>query len=137
MEASNCPTCGAPLPPTSEWCEFYGQYIQRPAAPVQKTEERVLPAWTQGISPEGFSNGSFDVKDIPAMSLSQALGLLERLPIPPRVNDPGNYCPPALGFGERNISRMEDGKYLLWPEDRSCSLEEAQKVVKQIYGVVT
>jgi len=68
------------------------------------------------------------------MPLSQALQMLKRLPIPPQVRDPGNYCPPALGFGERNISRMEDGAYFLWPEDRACSLNEAEMIVRQIYG---
>jgi hypothetical protein len=68
------------------------------------------------------------------MPLSQALQILKRLPIPPRVPDPASYCPPAVGFDERNISRMEDGRYFLWPEDRSCSLEEAVQVVLQIYG---
>ena len=69
------------------------------------------------------------------MPLSQALEILKNLPVPPQVEDPGNYCPPALGFGERHVSRMEDGVYFLWPENRLCSLEEARRVVLQIYGV--
>lgn len=93
-----------------------------------------MPAWTQGIASGGYSDGSFDVLEYPAMPLSQALQIVEKLPIPPRVQDPGNYCFPALGFGERQISRMEDGRYFLWPEDRVCSLEEARQVVLQIYG---
>ena len=97
-------------------------------------QERWLQAYTQGMSPEGYSDGNYDVVDYPAMPLSQALEMLKRLPVPPRVDDPGSYCPPAVGFGERQVSRMADGRYFLWPEDRTCSLEEARQVVLQIYG---
>jgi len=96
--------------------------------------EKWVPAWTQGIASGGYSDGSYDTVDYPAMPLSQALQMVETLPRPPYVDDPGSYCPPALGFGERNISRMEDGRYFLWPEDRPCTLEEAREWVLQIYG---
>ena len=68
------------------------------------------------------------------MPLSQALALLESMPVPPQVANPANYCPPALGFGERNISRLENGGYFLWPEDEDCSLEMARQVVELIYS---
>jgi hypothetical protein len=129
--ASRCPGCGAPVAPARERCTYCGQWMRVPDA---KDQEQWLPAWTQGIASGGYSNGCYDVLEYPAMPLSQALQIVEKLPIPPRVQDPGSYCPPALGFGERQISRMEDGRYFLWPEDRACSLEEAGQVVLQIYG---
>jgi hypothetical protein len=84
----------------------------------------------------GYSDGSFDVIEYPALPLSQALSILENLPVPPKVDDPGEYCPPALGFGERNVSRVDDGRYFLWPEDRFCTVEEARKILLEIYGQV-
>ena len=127
MGFSKCPGCGALVDPTVERCTYCGQVIAT-------AQERWLPAWTQGISSGGYSNGSYDVVEYPAMPLSQALQILRTLPIPPQVNDPGDYCPPALGFDERQISRLEDGRYFLWPEDRPCSLEQATQIVLQIYG---
>ena len=131
---SICPGCGASLDPLAERCGYCGQWNPGRAA---KAEERWLPAWTQGIAEGGYSNGNYDLVEYPAMPLSQALEMLNRLPVPPRVADPGNYCPPAIGFDERNISRLENGGYFLWPEDRACTLEEARQVVLQIYGVGT
>lgn len=128
----NCPGCGALIDPSAERCAYCGQWNQ---TPITMTQDRWLPAWTQGIASAGYSNGSYDIVDYPAMPLSQALEILKNLPVPPQVEDPGNYCPPALGFGERHVSRMEDGVYFLWPENRLCSLEEARRVVLQIYGV--
>ncbi len=133
--SSRCPGCGVPIEPTAKQCPYCGQFFQ----PQASSEERWLPAWTQGIADMasgGYSNGSYDVVDYPALPLSQALNILKTLPIPPRVPDPGNYCPPALGFGERNISRTEDGGYFLWPEDRFCTFEEARRILMQIYGRV-
>ena len=126
-----CPGCGAFIDPGTQRCAYCGQWVQ---AAGGAESERWLPAWTQGMADGGFSNGSYDVQKHPAMPLSQALQIVERLPVPPRVSDPGEYCPPAIGFDERQISRMEDGGYFLWPEDRPCSLEEARQVVLQIYG---
>ena len=126
-----CAGCGAAINPYQERCSYCGQWVQ---AALREGRDPWLPAWTQGIDSSGFSNGSYDVVDYPAMPLSQALHLVNRLPIPPRVPDPGNHCPPAIGFGERQISRMEDGSYFLWPEDRACSREEARQIVLQIYG---
>ncbi len=126
-----CPGCGAPVDPARERCPYCGQQLRAAGTGGQ---EPWLPAWTQGIASGGYSDGSYETVDYPAMPLSQALQFVENLPIPPRVPDPDNYCPPALGFGERQISRMEDGRYFLWPEDRDCSLEEARQVVLQIYG---
>ena len=97
-------------------------------------QERWLPGWTQGIAESGVANGSFDLVEYPNMPLSQALEMLNRLPIPPKVPDPGNYCLPSLGFDERSVSRNEAGGYFLWPENRNCSLEEARRIVLQIYG---
>lgn len=129
MEASNCPSCGASVPVGRTTCSFCGQHF-RPG----RGEEARLPAWTQGISAEGYSDGNFDAVEYPAMPLSQALALLESMPVPPQVANPANYCPPALGFGERNISRLENGGYFLWPEDEDCSLEMARQVVELIYS---
>jgi hypothetical protein len=129
--APRCPGCGASLSPTTQRCPYCGQWLQ---APGVANQDPWLPAWTQGIARDGYSDGSFDAVEYPAMPLSQALQILERLPVPPRVQDPGEYCPPSLGFGERSISRTEDGRYFLWPEDRPCSLEQARQIVRQIYG---
>jgi hypothetical protein len=129
--ARRCSGCGASIDPAARRCSYCGQWNP---APNGGDPGRWIAAWTQGIASEGYSNGSYDVHAYPAMPLSQALQILETLPIPPRVPDPGSYCPPALGFGERNISRMDDGGYFLWPEDRACSLEEAKQVLLQIYG---
>jgi len=129
-----CSGCGASIKPASRQCSYCGSWIQRPSAAPQA--EKRLPAWTQGIASGGYSDGSYDTVDYPAMPLSQALQLVERLPIPPRVDDPGSYCPPALGFGERNVSRMEDGRYFLWPEDRPCTLEDAIQWVQLVFGAV-
>ena len=131
MATTVCSGCGAVLDPTLERCAYCGQV--NPSA-TEAAQERWLSAWTQGISQEGYSNGNYDLIEYPAMPLSQAMQILRRLPVPPRVKDPGNYCPPAIGFDERNISRREDGSYYLWPEDRACSLQEAEMVVRQIYG---
>ena len=131
MGSSKCSGCGTTIDIAVDRCPYCGEPNEAMATAAQ---ERWLPAWTQGVADGGFSNGSFDVVDYPAMPLSQALQILKTLPVPPHVKDPGEYCPPALGFDERNISRMEDGGYFLWPEDRPCSLEEAIQVVLQIYG---
>ena len=128
-----CPTCNKDYETGKRFCRHCGDaLVDRPE--TQQQSEVRLAAFVQGLSGDGHSDGSFDAVEYPAMPLSQALQILERLPIPPQVQDPGEYCPPALGFGERNISRTEDGRYFLWPEDRSCSFEEARQIVLQIYG---
>ena len=126
-----CAGCGASINPYQERCAYCGRWTSN--VPAQDRDPW-LPAWTQGLDSNGLSNGCYDIVDYPAMPLSQALYLLSKLPIPPRVPDPGDYCPPALGFGERMVSRMEDGSYFLWPENRECSREEARQIVLQIYG---
>ncbi len=147
MKTSNCPACSAPLHPQAESCEYCGQYIQRQAQPGQPPAETSsdddwepveedglrLPAWTQGISDEGWANGSYDLKEYPTLHLAEANWILENMPIPPQGIDPSIYCQPALGFGERNISRNPDGSYFLWPEDRFCTLEEAKQVIQGFY----
>jgi hypothetical protein len=126
-----CAGCGAAINPYQERCAYCGQWNQ---AVLREQQDPWLPAWTQGIDSNGLSNGNYEVVQYPAMPLSQAIELLNKLPIPPRVPDPGSYCPPALGFGERQISRMDDGRYFLWPEDRACSGKEARRILLQIYG---
>ena len=126
-----CPGCGAAINPHEERCSYCGQWY-----PTASRTERDpwQPAWTQGLDSHGLSNGDYDVVEYPAMPLSQALSMLNRMPIPPRVPAPGDYCPPALGFGEWMVSRMEDGSYFLWPENRACTREEARQLILQIYG---
>jgi len=127
-----CPGCGMPIELTVKQCPYCSQIFQ----PQTPSEERWLPAWTQGIADMasgGYFTGSYDAIDYPALPLSQALHALKNLPIPPRASDPGDYCPLALGFGERNISRNDDGSYFLWPEDRSCAFDEARRILLQIY----
>ena len=131
MSSTKCEGCGNAIDISVERCPYCGALNQQLAAAA---EERWLPAWTQGIASGGFSNGSYDIVDYPAMPFSQALTILKTLPIPPKVPDPGEYCPPAIGFDERHVSRYDNGQYFLWPENRFCTLEEAIQVVKQIYG---
>ena len=131
-DALICPGCGAALALHAESCKYCGHANPQR---VKQAQERWLEAWTQGLAPGGYSNGNFELTEYPAMPLSQALEMLERLPIPPDVPDPGNYCYPTLGFDERCISRQLDGQYFLWPEDRFCTAEEARQVVLGIYGV--
>ena len=64
----------------------------------------------------------------------EALDILYNLPIPPATEDPGNYCPPVLGFGEQHVYRTEDGSYFLWPENKKCTLDEAKAFLKKIYS---
>ena len=130
-ETLRCPGCGAAINPYEERCSYCGLWHQAASHPQQ---DPWLPAWTQGLDGKGLSNGCYDVVEYPAMPMSQALDMVGRLPIPPRVPDPGDYCPPALGFGERMVSRMEDGSYFLWPENRECTREEARQIILQIYG---
>lgn len=92
-----------------------------------------LSGWTQGITSDRQSDGSFDAVDL-ILTYMEALDILYNLPIPPTTEDPGNYCPPTLGFGEKNISRNEDGSYFLWPEDKTCTLDEAKAILKKIYS---
>ena len=130
-DLSKCPGCGAAINPYKDRCPYCGQWY-----PTASHSERDpwLPAWTQGLDGRGLSNGDYDIVEYPAMPLSQALDMLKKLPIPPRVPDPGDYCPPALGFGERMVSRMEDGSYFLWPENKECTREEGRQIILQIYG---
>lgn len=132
-----CPACNAPYEPDQKKCPYCGHYIHAPeTAPSfpQPTDEAKLPAWMQGISAEGQPNGSYDIKEYPPLTLAQSFELLNMLPIPPAGVDPGEYCPPGLGFGERNISRNADGSYFLWPQDKFCDLAEAQNVLRSIYA---
>jgi hypothetical protein len=126
-----CPGCGAAINPHEERCSYCGQWYPTASRPGG---DPWLPAWTQGLDSHGLSNGDYDVVKYPAMPLSQALSMLNKMPIPPRVPASGDYCPPALGFDEWMVSRMEDGRYFLWPEDRACTREEARQIILQIYG---
>jgi hypothetical protein len=135
VDTINCPGCGAPTPPGTQQCAYCGQYLRGANELPSSPQDKAVPqqAWTQGISPEGFSNGSYDNVNYTAMPFRQAVSILDNLPIPLQVADPGDYCPPSLGFGERTISRTEDGRYFLFPEDRHCTVEEAHKILLQIY----
>jgi hypothetical protein len=126
-----CPGCGAAINPHEERCSYCGLWNQ---AASRSEQDPWLPAWTQGLDSNGLSNGSYDIIEYPAMPMSLALSMLDKLPIPPRVPDPGEYCPPAIGFGERLVSRLEDGSYFLWPENRECTREEARQIILRIYG---
>lgn len=131
---SNCPACGASVPPQSNQCPYCGQYVvsTQPAAAPQDSGPR-LTGWLQGIGPDGRSNGSYDVTERP-FTYMEALDIVYNLPVPPRGRPPGDYCPPAIGFGDRNISRMENGDYFLWPEDRTCGQDEAKRILKEIFS---
>ena len=134
---SNCPACSAPIPPRSEQCPYCGHYIvsstPTPAAPAPQDTAPRLRGWLQGIGPDGRSNGSYDTTER-HFTYMEALDLVYNLPVPPRGKDPGEYCPPAIGFGDRNISRMDNGDYFLWPDDCNCDQNEAKKFLKDIFS---
>lgn len=125
-----CPACGAPLDPTRDRCPYCGHLTG-----WSEAQQRALEAYTQGIAREGYSNGDYEETVYPALPLSQALQILQRMPVPPQLPPEADYCPPALGFDNRQISRMPNGDYFLWPENRTCDYEEARHVLLQIYGV--
>ena len=132
-----CPSCKAPYDPAENRCPYCGNYIHapevKPSLP-QPADEAKLPAWTQGLSVDRQSDGSYDVLEYPPLTLAQAFELLNTLPVPPANVDLGEYAPPTLGYGERSISRNSDGSYFLWPEDKNCDLAEAQNFLKSIYA---
>ena len=143
-----CPTCNIDYEEGKKFCKHCGtRLIQKPAAP-QAPEVR-LPAWTCGISADGRSDGSFDSRDYPALSLSEALEILEKMPVS-AATDPGEFCEPGLGFRGSlggNICRTEDGDYYIVHTeeepvrqaelrmDWGCSLEQVKRYVRQVYAV--
>lgn len=132
---SNCPGCSAPIPPGSNQCPYCGQYIvsSGTAAPPPQDIGPKLTGWLQGIGSDGRSNGSYDTTER-TFTYMEALDIVYNLPVPPRGKPIGEYCPPAIGFGDRNISRMDNGDYFLWPEDRNCDQAEAKRILKEIFS---
>ena len=100
-KTSKCPGCGAPLSLNADQCSFCGQYIERTVqfntdqqgsaasdAPHVQPGNVIISvppqeAWTQGISADGRSNGSYDAVEYPALPLKDALRILESMPVPP------------------------------------------------------
>ena len=139
-----CPTCNIDYEEGKKFCKHCGtRLIQKPTAP--RAPEVRLQAFTQGISADGRSDGSFDSRDCPALSLSEALEILEKMPVP-AATDPGEFCEPTLGFHPSSggsISRSENGDYYIvhteegqveLRTDWGCSLEQVKQYLRQIYA---
>lgn len=75
----------------------------------------IKPVWTQGIGPNGESDGSFEAREF-ALTLQEAGVLVCSMPPCKIVQDAERYCPPAFGFDRLNICRMETGKFYTWPD---------------------
>lgn len=98
------------------------------------SDEPTHEVWTQGLTSDLESNGKFEATDFDDMPLSKALHILRTMPPAPAGTDSGDYCPPQIGFGSTAISHIEQGKYLVWPENRTYTLQEAEKLVLRFYG---
>jgi len=92
-----------------------------------------LTAFTQGISENGRSNGSFELIEYPDLPLYKALEILKNMPMPPRNWDTGKYCPPTLGFGKFMVACVARGKYIAAPDNELLSFEEASQIIEDIY----
>lgn len=131
-----CPTCNIAYPAGKKFCRYCGTALvaRRGAAPEVVQPPR-LPAWTCGISADGRADGSFDRRDYAALSLAEALQIVENMPVPPSWFQVGEHCQPVLGFEDRPyVQRFDNGDYFLLQDDRSCSLEEAKQCVVQVYA---
>lgn len=140
-----CPTCNIDYEEGKKFCKHCGtRLIQKSATP--HVPEVRLPAWTCGISADGRSDGSFDSRDYPSLSLSEALEILDKMPVS-AATDPGEFCEPTLGFPPSiggSVSRTEDGDYcIVHPvevrpaelrADWNCSLEQVKQYLRQVYA---
>jgi hypothetical protein len=128
-----CPTCEIDYEPGKKFCGHCGTAL------VTKAEPICLDCWTQGLSHDGRSDGSFEFRNYPVLSLAEALRILETMPVPPADEDPGDYCWPNLGFPDttQSISRMDDGTFFTMPEERTFSLEEARQWLRGIYAAAS
>ena len=131
-----CPTCQIDYQEGKKFCRNCGTAL----VPKQAARpERRLAAWTQGLAPDGRGDGSFELRKRPSLTQAEALGILERLPVPPADEDPGEYCWPTLGFEVGgSISRQDNGRYYIFGPgiDREGSLIEAQEFVKQVFATI-
>lgn len=106
----------------------------------QPDETVRLPLWTQGIDRDGQSDGSFDHREYPAVSLTDALMTLDNLPIPTYEADP-DYAMPTVGVEQQWITRFSEVEYcyFTWIGDELsqwfCTLAEAKETLKKIYAV--
>lgn len=71
-------------------------------------------AWTQGIGPDGESDGSKDVREFEC-SLPDAIQIVQSLPIW-TCKDREETCPPVIGFDRVNICRLDNGDFYSWPD---------------------
>jgi hypothetical protein len=129
-----CPTCNKDYETGKRFCRHCGtELVERLD---NKPPEVRLAAWTQGMSRDGRADGSFDGRDLPDLSLEEALRILEDLPIPPADEDPADYCWPTLGFPDsaESISRMDNGDYFSFPDERSRSLKKARRWLNEVYS---
>ena len=91
---------------------------------IQVTSEP-KQAWTQGIGSDGESNGDFKSNEFEC-ELHRAVKIVSAMPMCPKVPEKERYCPPAFGFGNVNICRLESGQFFSWPDKRwMSSCEEA------------
>ena len=134
----HCPTCNTDYETGKQLCRHCGSaLVDRPE--TQQQPEVRLTAWTQGISSDGRTDGSFNARDYPALSLTEALRILEDMPVPPVDEDPGEYCWPTLGFPDRvgSVSRMDNGDFFSFPDERTRSLDKAKQWLNQVYSAAT
>jgi len=84
---------------------------------VRATQSAARDCWTQGMTPDLQSNGSFEVVEMPGLTLAEAERIVQAMPVCPTVAERENYCPPAFGVeGSGNVCRIENGDYYLWPD---------------------
>jgi len=131
-----CPTCNIAYPAGKKFCRHCGTaLVARGGAAPEAVQPPRLSAWTCGISADGRADGSFESRDYPALSLTEALQIVETMPAPPAWFEVGEHCQPVLGFEDIPfIQRLDNGSYSLLLDDRDGSLEDARQCVVQFYA---
>jgi hypothetical protein len=133
-----CPSCDAPAEPEDLYCGHCGAELVPEVSPVDEPDAELrLPAVLQGVAPDWSCTGSFDAAEYEGLTYEDALGVLNALPRPPDDTDPGQYCWPNLVFEDgTSVCRApegDDGDYFLYPEDRYCTLPEAEAAIRELY----
>jgi hypothetical protein len=84
---------------------------------ARATQSDKRDCWTQGMTQDLQSDGSFEVVQMPGLTLLEAERIVQAMLTCPTVEDKQKYCPPAFGVeGSGNVCRIENGDYYLWPD---------------------